>query len=189
MSPDSSSVRLSRIITVGRYRALERNRDRSQIADFIKARFAERYPAPLESIPKEHKSGFCVMAVCCLMIEALESFRQGWEDSRRRNREAFRLFFQRHESMKPFAERADSFYEEVRCGLLHQAESRRGWRILRQGPLMDPKRRTINATRFLREVRTCLDSYCRELEEADWHDEVWCALRHKMDAVCRNCRP
>jgi len=42
----------------------------------VRLRFAERYLDPILDSPKRH--GFAMMAICCLMVEALESFRNGW---------------------------------------------------------------------------------------------------------------
>ncbi len=70
------------------------------------------------------------MAISCLMIGALESFWQGWADARQRSREAFRSFFQRCAGqgleLDIFTKLADDFYEGVRCGILHQAETTSG---------------------------------------------------------------
>jgi hypothetical protein len=79
---------------------------------------------------------------------------------------------------------ADWFYQDVRCGILHQAEVRRGWRVRRTGPLLDIHSRTINATRVLRELRAAVRSYAAELRT---NDRLWELFKKKMDAVCANC--
>lgn len=104
-------IRLSSSVTIRKYLDMEKNRDREGIANFIRERFSERYIEPLRT-KKAH--GFCIMAVCCLMIEALESFWQGWPDTRGRSREAFRSFFERCKRLGSllgkFSEVADDFY-------------------------------------------------------------------------------
>jgi hypothetical protein len=69
-----------------------------------------------------------MMAVSCLMIEALECFRQGWIDTKERGKgaQAFRLFFDTAEPLKEFRGYAPAFYTHVRCGILHQAETTGG---------------------------------------------------------------
>ena len=57
--------------------------DRAKIADGIHRRFLERYLDPV-SEPSKKRHGFTIMAVACLMIEALESFRRGWPDTSQR---------------------------------------------------------------------------------------------------------
>lgn len=151
-------TKLSRSVTVARYRELKERRDRKEIAKFIRDRFSERYIEPLRG---SRKHGFCTMAICCLMIEALESFWQGWSDAKGKSEEAFRHFFERcseqNLELQVFSPIAKDFYKGVRCGILHQAETTNGWRIRRAGPLFDPETKTINATRFHDQLGLALD--------------------------------
>ncbi len=124
------------------------------------------------------------MAVACLVIETLESFYRGLTDTRRHSKEMFSGFFERDTALKIFGGGDDWFYNDVRCGILHQAETRRGWRVLRVGPLLDRQAKTINATTFLRELRKAVEKYA-EAMEAD--ETTWQLFRRKMDAVCANC--
>lgn len=181
---------LSSSVTIARYRELEARRDRKGIAGFILERFLERYITPLR---KGKKHGFCTMAVCCLLIEALESFWQGWPNTQDRSRDAFRYFFKRcleqNSELGVLSQQADDFYVGVRCGILHQAETTNGWRIRRKGPLFDHSTKTINATGFHDKLEKALRSYHDTLEQSDWDSEVWCNLRKKMKAVIENCTP
>ena len=183
---------LSSSVTVADYCRLEEAENRKRISSFIMERFTERYVRPLRVDPRK-KHGFCTMAICCLLIEVLESFWQGWADTRRRSREAFRSFFQRCEDqgleLGVFSKLADDFYEGIRCGILHQAETANGWRIRRKGPLFDPETKTINATKFHKELEKALKVYCDKLECSDWNSQLWKNLRKKMRAVIENCRP
>ncbi|RKX52190.1 MAG: hypothetical protein DRP30_06595 [Thermotoga sp.] len=65
-----------------------RNRDKNGIAKFIKERFTERYISPVKD--GKQKSGFAIMALSCLMIEALESFRDRWKSTRNKSKKAFK---------------------------------------------------------------------------------------------------
>lgn len=181
---------LSSSVTIARYLELEAREDREEIANFVRERFSERYIAPLCG---GQKHGFCIMAICCLMIEALESFWQGWPDTIGRSRGAFRSFFERCKEQGSqlgiFSEAADDFYEGVRCGILHQAETTRGWRIWRKGPLYSPEGKTINATKFLNELESVLAGYCDALRNSPWDSDIWQNLRNKMKVVIENCSP
>jgi len=185
-------TKLSSTVTVAKYRQLEAEKDRTKIADFILQRFTERYIRPLRG-DSTRKHGFCTMAISCLMIEALESFWNGWPDTERRSREAFRSFFKRcSEKNSPlgvFAEHVEDFYRSVRCAILHQAETTNGWCIRREGSLFDPGTKTINATLFHNELEKVLRAYCSILKQSDWDSEEWQNLRKKMQAVIENCRP
>ena len=120
------------------------------------------------------------------MIEALESFRQGWENSDRRSKDAFKLFFEASTQLAEFRGCADEFYKHVRCGILHQAETTGGWRIIRKGLLFDSSSLTINASKFMRSLEQELAHICDILESADWNSEEWNRVRTKLYAICRN---
>jgi hypothetical protein len=185
------SIELAKGFTVGDYlEAIAQDLpDRPRIAGAIHRRFVERYLAPISSGEARH--GFTMMAIACLMIEALESFRQGWPDTRPRGMglRAFRSFFTAHEGFAPFREYAEDFYTGVRCGILHQAETTLRWRIIRTGKLLSIEGvfRTINAKKFVEALSAALDSYRDELITGTWQGPLWEALRTKMERVCANC--
>jgi hypothetical protein len=52
--------------------------------------------------------------MCCLMVEALESFRNGWKDTAGKSESAFCGFFQAHDEFKELQPVAHEFYREVR---------------------------------------------------------------------------
>jgi hypothetical protein len=183
-NPDN--VALARGYTVATYCALEATKDRKQIAKLISRRFTERYLAP--TLSKHNlKHGFSSMAIGCLMLEALESFRQGWPDTKDKSKAAFCSFFDSHDEFAAFRGHLERFWKDVRCGILHQAQTRGGWIIRRKGPLFDVPTRTVNATAFVRRLGKVLKLYCRRLQQADWDSEVWQACRRKMKAICDAC--
>lgn len=96
----------------------------------------------------------------------------------------FAAFFAGHPAFADFAGE-NWFYDYIRCGLLHDAEARGGWRILRTGPLVDKKARTINATRIVREVRKAVYAYVHSLRD----DKAWGLFKSKMKRVTANCEP
>jgi hypothetical protein len=177
------SVKISDSCSVAEYHQLEKGMERAAIASVIVARFEGRYLDPV-SVHCGKKNGFTMMAVSCLMIEALESFCCGWIDTRNKSESAFLGFFSRWPTFKVFESVSGDFYRHVRCGILHQAETTGGWRILRSGPLL--REHTINATKFLNALRSVLGDYADALRESEWDSDLWKAARTKMDAVCRN---
>ena len=204
-------VRLSSSVKVADYLKLEKCTDRrkdqerrEKIACFILERFTERYITPLRGCNKHgcecNTHGFSIMAVSCLMIEALESFWQGWPDTggkgkKGKSEKAFKSFFQRcarsNSRLGEFNEVAEDFYVGVRCGILHQAETTNGWRIHRDEErwLYNQEEKIINATQFHKELERALGIYCEKLKTSDWDDDVWCDLRKKMCEVIKNCIP
>jgi hypothetical protein len=85
--------------------------------------------------------------------------------------------------MKAFAEPANWFFVDVRCGILHQGEVRNGWRVLRKGPLLDRKEKSINATKVLKAVQDAVHDYSRKLGE----ESNWTNFKKKMVAIRENC--
>jgi hypothetical protein len=136
LDPDPSSTRLAGKITVGQYTDMVKRQDRGEIAELIRLRFKERYLEPILDNPKRH--GFAMLAVCCLMVEALESFRNGWKDTAERGKSegAFCTFFHIHDEFKELQPVAHEFYRAVRCGIFHQAETTKGWRVDRKPGLL-----------------------------------------------------
>jgi hypothetical protein len=179
------SLLLANGVTISDYRRMETAGDAAAVAAFLRQRFEERYLRPLVDVDPGRKSGFAMVAVGCLMIEALESLRLGYRHSDGQSRRIFRSFFRHWEPFAAFAPLADDFFENVRCGILHQAETTGGWRIRRQGPLLDAEGKILNATRFLSTLRTVLRRYCDQLDAAPWESEIWGNARRKLDATCR----
>lgn len=178
----AETIKLSSSITVAHYFKLEKAEDRDTLGKFIKARFEERYFKPLEDSQSKH--GFTILAVACLVIETLESFYQGHADTRNMSKKMFSDFFKRETPLKVFDSPGSWFFYDIRCGILHQGEARNGWRIWRKGPLLNTNNKTINATRFLQELKAAVAVYGNQLSS---DDECWRYFKKKMAAVCANC--
>lgn len=191
LTDDEKAIELARGITVaGVYNFIQKN-DRKNIAKFVYERFYRRYIMPFEKVCPEYNSGFAQMAACCLMIEAMESFRYGWndtmKDSDKSGGEIFEGFFTQYDNFKEFRKLGKEFYKSIRCGILHQAEVQNGWMIRREGVLFDEPNRTINSTIFRRRMKKCLKQYCDELEIAGIDSELWKKFKDKMAFVIQNC--
>ncbi len=182
---DPEDTELAAGFTIRHYKDARKYRKRDIIADAIQLRFKERYLTPVLG-NKRH--GFAIMAVSCLMIEALESFSQGWKTTEGKSKEAFRLFFCHAEQFSAFRGYAQEFYKHIRCGILHQAETTKGWRIRRDvSPLFDSENHTINAKKFVAALERYLEGLCDQLRSSPWDDPLWRNVCKKMDAIAHNC--
>lgn len=177
------STKLSSSMTVARYMQLESVNDRKAISQFIIERFDERYFRPLENSLSKH--GFTSMAIACLLIETLESFYQGVTDTNKVSAKMFRDFLSRNTALKALGNSGDWFYKDIRCGILHQGESRGGWRVLRSGPILDKKAKAINATKILCALRYEIQQYALIIQT---DEQLWNNCCKKMKSVCDNCR-
>lgn len=178
----SDSTKLSSTVTIAYYRKLEEANDRKALGQFLVQRFDERYFRPIEDSPSKH--GFAVLAVACLVIETLESFYQGRSDTRGGSAKVFRDFFARDTTLNVLGGEGNWFYDNIRCGILHQSETRGGWRVLRSGPLLDTQAKTINATAIFRALRWEVRKYAQKIRT---DEQLWQNFCKKMSAICANC--
>jgi hypothetical protein len=185
--PDPETTWLAGKVTIRQYRDMVRREDRGAIADVIHKRFEERYLDPILAGPKRH--GFAVLAVSCLMVEALESFRQGWPHTDRRSEAAFCGFFQAHEDFLDLRPVAHEFYRAVRCAILHQAETTDGWRVRSKGGLLLEQEGAvhwIDASEFAERLKRVLKIYCDLLRTTEWLSQPWRNARNKLRSICKN---
>lgn len=193
MKPQSNVPELTELaskFTVADYKAACDRKDKKAIADALRRRFTERYIVPVTPTKDNRMHGFTMMAVSCLMIESLQSFCEGWKNSEGKSELAFCNFFASHSEFERFRDHSVKFYQNVRCGILHQAETTGGWRITRKAdaPLFDASSLKINATIFLKRLREVLADFCDGLEDDTWNSERWEKVRKKMNALCDNCK-
>lgn len=177
---------LTSTVTVTKYKELEKHKDTNALVAFTKQRFTERYIEPMR-VDIKKKNGFTIMAVSCLMIEALESFYKGWPNSKNKSNLAFCNFFDRNDNFLFMRGYSEDFYKNVRCGILHQGETTNGWHVRRDGQILDKSTKTINAKLFHDEVEQALFRYCEKLNTTDWDSEIWLNYRKKTKAICENC--
>jgi hypothetical protein len=181
---------LTENVTVGQAKQWMKEKDENAKGNLVKLihhRFYNRYVKHLKDI----NSGFLKMAVSCLMIETLESFRQGKKDTKGKGvgQQMFYDFFKTEEKLFPgFKDISADFYSSIRCGILHQAETTNGWRVLRKEDLLDKKNRTINASKFVKVLEKSLDNYVEGLKGSDFNSSLWKNALLKIEDVCENCK-
>lgn len=178
---------LTKDVTVGQARKWMANKDEASkynLINLIHHRFTNRYVKHLN----DTDSGFLKMAVSCLMIETLESLKQGKKDTKGKSQKMFEDFFETEEKYFPgFKDISIDFYKSIRCGILHQAETTNAWRILGRNALVDKSNRTINATKFVKALEKSLDNYTKTLRAEDFNSTIWKRALLKIEDVCENC--
>jgi hypothetical protein len=92
---------------------MEKRKDRDGLAAFLYERLLERYIRPVKT---GEKNGFAIMACARLLIETLESFRNGWKSSSRAGSggEIFDEFFRVTPRFAEFVGFGSAFYLDVR---------------------------------------------------------------------------
>jgi len=178
---------------------------------FLRARYQERFFEPIQALRNaggnQQGFGFSMMALCCLLIETIQCYRAGlpstnrgelerlaqrnagpanaysidpneWKDART----VFEEFFRDAATKGLFASiDGTDFYKNVRNGLLHQGQTKDGWKInVGQNQLFDANSKRLDRNLFVEDLRNCFDRYLKELEEADWDEVLWKNLRRKV---------
>jgi hypothetical protein len=156
--PTSPEPELASGWPISKVESCLRSGNKNELVAFLERRYEERFFKPiraLQSYTGHHKGfGFAIMALCSLLIESLQSYRYGlpttyepeYEDAlaqftppidyaiekreHRNGRRAFKDFFSL-DSHRPLFPGVDGvvFYTAIRNGLLHQAQTKQGWRI------------------------------------------------------------
>ena len=125
---------------------------KAAFVDYFRPRLQLRYFDSIELLKRlgsNQGEGFSIAAIHCTLIEFLESTVQGINyrhvqrdadlglNEYRKSGPVFVAFLTKREPFKQCF-RNDAlgwkFYTNVRCGLLHEARTKSGWRILANGP-------------------------------------------------------
>jgi hypothetical protein len=154
-------------------------------------RIETRYLEHIERIIKHRTSGFAVLTLDCALIETLEQFRQGTDNTPWKHGETYFISFLRTTSFKEYvsAEQARLFYTNIRCGLLHQGEAKSS-SVKRNSthPLIaftdDRKGVIVNAKAFHAQLRRMVREYANILKRPESTRER-AAFRRKMDYICK----
>ena len=177
---------------------------RNELAQFVFSRLHGRYIRPFKyedsTYKKSYKNGFSMMANSCLLIETFASFRERvFKDTNHKSEKCFGWFFLTQDGFLEFSEGGltkdqylsdnkiknkgipREFYRNVRCGILHNGETRNGWKIQRRGQLFDRETKTINAYTFMQGIEDSLNNYRKELLDAQVDSEIWDVLIDRID--------
>lgn len=123
--------------------------------------------------------GFATMASICLLIETLEAFIKGKErfygrKSKKREKDdieknAFVDFFTEHKDRFNIHQNfGHIFFDNIRCGILHQGETYKGWLIRTQGSAINEATKIINAKEFIKIMKEILQEYSDEIIASDF---------------------
>ncbi len=167
---------------------LER-RIRERFLSSVDALFAaDRKPTPLPSDPAREGHcvpGFAIMALCCLLIDTLQGFRE----SPTGTNQQFIKFLARPAFGGAFKEEvAKKFVKGIRHGILHEAETRK-WVIWREEPegkivAQEEDGYALNRTLFYTALKAEFESYLRDLRDPSQKElRQW--FKKRMDDLSR----
>lgn len=142
---------------------------------------------PSSSVEAHCIPGFSIVALCCLVIETLQSFREG---ASRKTEKQFVEFLRRPAFAGAFEDDklAECFVKGVRNGIFHEAETRK-WLIRRGKPgaaivSKEDDGYILKRVPFSEAVRQEFESYLRELREP-LNTELREMFKKQMTKVCK----
>lgn len=180
------------------------DKDREALANFIYDRLYGRYikphDYPSDTYVKNYKNGFAIMASCCLLIETYVSFKaKEFRNTHNLSGQCFGYFFTTEDRFKVFSNGGrqkdgtistkkqggipNDFFVNVRCGVLHNGETKNGWKISRiqTKPLFNQDNKEINAVKFLNNMKAILKGYKTKLAHSNDDDEVWIIFLKRLE--------
>src|SRR6266851_268133 len=206
----SSEPELATGWPVSRVAGCLKSANKNGLIAFLQQRYEERFFKPIQVLKTSagnHRGfGFAIMALCSLLIESLQSYRYGLpttheaeytkalakftspteyvinKNEHRNGRQAFEDFFSLsiHQQWFPGVDGGE-FYTAIRNGLLHQAQTKEGWRIRSaETQLWNAGDRIVDRTKFANALRTAFEKYIEELTTAAWTDHLWLKARRKI---------
>ena len=165
--------------------------DKKNIQKFVKRRLMERYITPFpenyKTNDESHQYGFLIMASMCLLIETIQAFKEGKDKYDGECKKAFENFLMQQETFNCSKDLANDFYENVRCGILHQGEIGNYWKIasseMEEPITKEGKIKTISAPTFLKTMESALDKYVESLNDKVLFDNCM----KKIGFIVQNC--
>jgi hypothetical protein len=186
-----NALRISPRYTSLDWQALDSNnpKDWPKAADVVRDRLEGRFLRFANNYLNDGHSGFVVLAIDCLLTETIQQFRDGVTNGRGRSEEMVKRFLEGKRFQPDFdAEARAAFYQDIRCGLLHQAEAKRMWLIRRKQPALlqkvaDGQGYIVDVERFHVELQGSLNDYLGLISEPD-SSLVRSNLWKKMNQIC-----
>ena len=159
--------------------------------NIIRGRLGARFIEPMNLLidQDENKYGFAAIGICCLLIETLMQFREGYDKTPdRQNQTLYSEFLQTQFNDIFNHETADAFYTNIRCGILHSAETAgksslildRDYPVFLQGNgvLMVNPKNTCNL------ICQYFEKYCNELSDPA-NKTLRTSFINKMDHIAK----
>jgi len=150
---------------------------------------------------QDYHSGFAITALDCLIVETLQQFYDG-RDSSQGSEKSFERFLtstsfgddERFGKDMSDGSLADLFYDQIRCGILHQAEVKTDSRIVSTGAKLitrEGKGVVVNRREFHAQLVSEFESYIKRLRKpkSEKDQDLREKFRQKMDYICKVMDP
>jgi len=161
--------------------------------DVFEDRYRGRFLDIVNMINCRNGAGFAVMALDCLLIETLQQFREGVEETPwKQSGKYFQRFLTQTSFKAHFNDDlANDFFKQFRCGILHQAEVKKSSKIQIKDeiPLISRDGKggvIINRRKFHEMMERVFQEYVDALRKTDPPNQLLRDnFQKKMNAICR----
>lgn len=135
-------------------------------------------------------NGFAIMALECLLVETLAQFKYGLQNTNNVSRATYVQFLMHDLSCCSCITHAKCFYSRIRCGILHQAQTKDygGLTDMMRAPYpvyMENSFLMVSIPAFVEMMEGYFVSYCNDLRNPNNIELRKCFVR-KMDWICEN---
>jgi hypothetical protein len=187
-------MRISPRFRVSDWRKLDLTMERDWMVaiEIFKDRLEGRFLNFIVLLEKEKYSGFLIMALDCLLVETLQQFSLGMQETPRNKVKEYFISFLTEGRLRRFfnEDMAGLFYYQVRNGILHQAEIKGSSRVLtnREFPLVrysnDNDGIIINRRLFHRQLVLAYEDYVIRLKNPR-EKKLRNNFQRKMNYICQ----
>lgn len=171
--------------------------------NILRTRLSTRYLEPIRRMDGPSiGEGFAMLTVQCALIEFLAALRKGWNFQHAYGEKdgtnylygnssgLFIDFLRKEVPFNQFFSKATarSFYTKIRCGLVHEAQTKDGWRVWKgdeSRPLIDHRQKVIYRARMSHYIDEYLETYGAELTASH---ELQDAFIRKFDYLYANAQ-
>jgi hypothetical protein len=179
-----------------------RKKKPGELAGFILARHQERFLQPLTKLRESSGNwqgyGFSILAICSLLIETVQSYRDGLPTTDRKEflhlsnlknipskyrvnpnkwtsgAKTFRRFFECNKNVFVGVP-GTSFYKKIRCGILHQGQTKRGWIVKQKGASVWSRigrANILHRDNFVEALNQSFQNYIDQLSVSKWDSKI-----------------
>jgi hypothetical protein len=174
------------------------NNDWECMVSIFRDRMESRFLRPIRLIANDchigQFSGFSILALDCLIVETLNQFYSGVDETEGQHEMAFWKFFKNSDFFKGHFSRkkAFTFYSHFRCGLLHQAQTKKKSLVrIDQDTMVQSVEKDISQglivdrALFHNALEREISSYMEKLREGgDKNRELRANFVKKMNIIC-----
>ena len=153
--------------------------------DIFKARMEKRFFDKIDLLLKnDSEDAFAAMAVCCLLVETLAQFYEGKNDFKNCSQREYTIFLSRELNLKK--DTATTFYANVRCGILHAAQTSKNVVLCLGGQeilFYQNNSMFVDVEKFADKLKEYCENYCGRLSDQK-NKEARSNFVKKMNFIC-----